>query len=1006
MPALLLVASVCATAAANEPKPGSEAFYILAPAAEHQQPAAHAMRLKIRQSEQVDGRSCVWWELTVGLRDGGSYGVRILSERPAMTSLDGVGRIERYQYRDAAGRTLEYVDTATGKALLPVIQFTNAFLPTVSRDAVYIDGVASAGAFLGHVLTRVPRMHELEPVRFDAPVVLKLRTDLLIGTQAAVRARMVKNDKGEEQLQTPAYTQSDYDRMIAAGANYFPSVPEHLEFLQAQSVFYRAQPVFPDSFYRANWVPGGMFIDEPSVRLGWSGGIPANAGGPEQVAESLRQHVSEHYTLARLKVELPRNVDVGTLDLILPHAPSWETDYWSAWYQLSAGAPGLVHEARYVKHGYGWEPEDLYGREGLEGLTFRDQVNCLNAFMRGAARAFDGYWGVSTYPEGDPSLRLPGMKQAYDMGARCLWFWTYPPMTFEVQEEITRGIVAHAADHPRDLAQANRAAKVGIAFPLGHAFNWSGTWGVQREALSPGGASYGDISAAGMWEGILCSRRGIPFDFLVDEPRIRELGYERLVIVRQNGSLQVEPPWPPARSAGALMLGWDEGELPAIAPRAPTNTDYTVRRIGSITIDGDLSDWHDVNWIEMTAESHGFPDPFTVETTLINDLDNKDWRLTHHSYMGMEYAQIDEALEQKYVLENLNGRGVVVTSIAPGSPADKAGILVGDVIIQSGEWPINWHFQMHQRHEPYNRPAHNKKPLAYKLRRSGRYRFGAPGDLAARIALAVDDRHLYLAGDVTDDTHWQQHFRGDFWKGDCLQIALDPTLERRERGFGEEDHEIGFVLQDGRAFAWRWHGRRGQPIGEMPGVDLKIVRREGRTLYEAAIPLAELAPLSPDLWPSAGFNVVVNDSEGMKQRKGRIEYRPKTMTIHKQPKGFAAMQFEPSQDASKVSAALLWQRRATEEGGGFRVVIAARSPQTRSARISAELASLDSPQTPPTRAELALPVSTDARERSLSIRTPSVPGRYDLRLRVESTEPRTAAEDHLPVYVYPPAIGR
>src|SRR5690606_10499682 len=105
----------------------------------------------------------------------------------------------------------------------------------------------------------------------------------------------------------------------------------------------------------------------------------------------------------------------------------------------------------------------------------------------------------------------------------------------------------------------------------------------------------------------------------------------------------------------------------------------------------------------------------------------------------------------------------------------------------------------------------------------------------------------------------------------------------------------------------------------------------------------ELTPLAPDLWPRAGFNITVNDSDGTIQRKGRLELRPKNMTMTKRTEGFAALAFAPSPRQEKLSAAVLWRKRATEQDGTFRAVIAARSPQARAAQATAVLASLDSP---------------------------------------------------------------
>ena len=65
------------------------------------------------------------------------------------------------------------------------------------------------------------------------------------------------------------------------------------------------------------------------TRLGWSGGIPGNPSGPEQVAEALRQRVAAFYTTDKCRIKLANNADTGTLDLYARNRVSWETEYWS-----------------------------------------------------------------------------------------------------------------------------------------------------------------------------------------------------------------------------------------------------------------------------------------------------------------------------------------------------------------------------------------------------------------------------------------------------------------------------------------------------------------------------------------------------------------------------------------------------------------------------------------------------------------------------------------------------
>lgn len=988
-----------------------EAYYAGAPAVEGVVPPVSRLRLRVTAREMVEGREYVWWEFTAALSgstsiavpnfDAGIFGVRVLSERAPMGGPEGVGAIARYIYRDTQGRVLEYIDASTGKALLPVHQFREACLPRPSRYARYPQGFATAGTLLGHVLLRIPRLDDLDPVSFDAPRVLRLRSDLIMAAQASVRLdESAPPPREGEHPRTRPFTRAEYEAVLAAGMNCFGLAADHADWLLEQPVFVHGKLTFPDSLYRGNFLITRLYLDEPCVRMGWSGGVLHQEGRTEQVAEILRERVASQLTVAERMLQFPKWVP-GTIDFVSPPFISWETDYYSAWYQLEAGAAALVHEGRYSEHGEGWHPRDLFGAEGLDGLRLEEQVHCLNGVLRGAARAFDRDWGVSVYKESDPRLRQPALNLAYDMGARYIWFWTYADMNYEEQIRLLKGLSAHMQAHPRgDLRAVNRSARLGIAIPPGCVLLWTGSWGMEREQLTPEGGSYGDITAAALWEGICSSLRGERFDFLIDEPLISSLGYERLVRIGSDGRVTATPPWPQPRAAKGLTLALADDDAEDVSRRMQAESAfYTAPRAGRLIIDGDLGDWVAAKWIPLD-ERHGFPDGVTLSVTVVNDVSRDEWRMSFHHGLGMKWEQVTPAHEQKYQLEDLHERGVVVTQVDPGSPADKAGIREGDVIKHTEPWPINWSFQMYQRLGHLSK-SKGGESIPFTIRRSGRFRFGGAGDLAARVALAVDEDHLYLAARVTDDVHSQRRFGRDLFRGDSVHIGLDPTLERKDDAYGEENQELGFTLQDGRTIVWRCRGRRGQALGETDAVKAQIVRVDGETRYEAAIPLTELPPLSPDLWPICGFDILVNDSDGTMQRKARLDLRLRAMGPGRHPKGFATLGFAPSSDDQKVSAAILWRRRATPQDGFFRVIVAARSPQAAEARIVAELSSLDSPESPPVQASLTLPLTPQPREHSLTAATESPPGRYRLRVQVLSRDGKVAAADALPVYIYP-----
>jgi hypothetical protein len=125
------------------------------------------------------------------------------------------------------------------------------------------------------------------------------------------------------------------------------------------------------------------------------------------------------------------------------------------------------------------------------------------------------------------------------------------------------------------------------------------------------------------------------------------------------------------------------------------------------------------------------------------------------------------------------------------------------------------------------------------------------------------------------------------------------------------------------------------------------------------------------------------------------------MTRGKNSSKFAVAQFNPSPDKPMLSSALLWHRRATPEGGHFRLKLAVQSPQADTAQITAVLQSLDSPQTPAAMHQIDVPVNPSPREFALTAATDSLPGRYALEVWVKDPRGIVCAHDRLPVYVYP-----
>lgn len=140
-------------------------------------------------------------------------------------------------------------------------------------------------------------------------------------------------------------------------------------------------------------------------------------------------------------------------------------------------------------------------------------------------------------------------------------------------------------------------------------------------------------------------------------------------------------------------------------------------------------------------------------------------------------------------------------------------------------------------------------------------------DVSASALAAVSPTALYLAFDVADDVHYQREYGDRMWVGDSIQFAIDPLLERTQGRYGDYNHEIGLCFVEGAPLVWRWQRPVGMKSEVVPGAKLAISIKEGKTIYEVAIPLQELWPLRPELSTLCGFSYLVNDSDGSRERE-------------------------------------------------------------------------------------------------------------------------------------------
>jgi len=158
-------------------------------------------------------------------------------------------------------------------------------------------------------------------------------------------------------------------------------------------------------------------------------------------------------------------------------------------------------------------------------------------------------------------------------------------------------------------------------------------------------------------------------------------------------------------------------------------------------------------------------------------------------------------------------------------------------------------------------------------------------DCSARVWTGWDERHLFVAAEVTDDAFEQKQRGFAIWQGDCIQMALCPGPPRSESGYGGVV-EFGLALTPGGPQVWQWIPE----AREVAGAKLVVKRSEGKLVYEAAIPWASLGGWRPAEDASLGWSFTVNDADGDGFR-GWLEWTP-GVCGSKDAAGFGRLLFE------------------------------------------------------------------------------------------------------------------
>ena len=170
--------------------------------------------------------------------------------------------------------------------------------------------------------------------------------------------------------------------------------------------------------------------------------------------------------------------------------------------------------------------------------------------------------------------------------------------------------------------------------------------------------------------------------------------------------------------------------------------------------------------------------------------------------------------------------------------------------------------------------------------------WNGPSDLSATAYAKWDADYFYFACDVADDVFTLPTSKQTLTQADSAQFALSTrrTAPYESNAYGAGDNEFALGLLPGGAILLKVGGAASRINEPVPGAKAAVRRIGTHTLYEAAVPWAQISGAKPGVDAVFGFAVRVNDRDG--KTFGSITWNS-GMTNGRQPGRFPPLRLVP-----------------------------------------------------------------------------------------------------------------
>ena len=554
-----------------------------------------------------------WLRLQAIKANGERFAVWTLAAAyPARDLANATRQIRRYLLQEGERPAREFVEVATGAAVLPTSGAWEWLWPRPVPGEPERDGFATAVDLLGHRYRLESAMASAQPTTPPAAQIVRLRPGALIGVPSNSRTQEDARRFDGSDYPMVRLTRDDYAQMIAAGMNCLHVDAEQLPWIENEPVFHwgvsAAEARFPECLYRSTYLGPALFLDEPAVGTRDHDIRPRLEKEPalrRQINPALMfQAFRDHYHNAVQKgaptalvagLQNRADIDPGTLRFAQANLYSWETMIASAAWQLTGepvgGPAAIVFEppGRLGTRRTLPEMNMAYGCQlPVEPGTLQ---SILFAWLRGAARASGREWGVSIYGAVEQADAPGLLTGAYDAGARYFFYWDNYQLACVPWSEclaLTRRLSAHIRSHPdRDEARLKRAAEVLLLLPpgydLGHTHMGRGNlWGLGElnlERTNGCGVRYRQVMSNAFVEIERGRRLGIAFDARWDLPGLPTDGYREVLRMREDGGVERSVNGGPAVRFKPRPPGRPAGEAPALSVELPNGQAGPARSV-------------------------------------------------------------------------------------------------------------------------------------------------------------------------------------------------------------------------------------------------------------------------------------------------------------------------------------------------------------------------------------------------------------------------------------------